>query len=220
MSKARKVSFECPKCGKVDRVTFDGYDFGDRLLEGVKFHGVLEDGKLQVSVEPKDEAYFKTLNEKKWLREAKAFLIDTDVVTCAKCGEEAAVKAEGAPPPPPVTGVVTVPLASLAGGLPLRPWGGKHGPSPSPHIGPDGKPLPYGSPPPYELDKGRIGVVEHGISPPLESSVTIPVLVDGKDIGVVVYVATSPFAKVLYPGADNAARRDKAMREAAKRLSL
>ena len=46
--------------------------------------------------------------------------------------------------------------------------------------------------------RGGLGVkrVEHGIAPLMESAVTIPININGKDSGIVVYVSTSPFGLV------------------------
>lgn len=88
-----KIKFVCDKCGEVKVATFDGYPFGDRLLEGVKFDAVLNDeGEVSVSVRPEAEAYFADLNQKKWLAEAKRFIEGTDVVNCGVCGEECGVQ--------------------------------------------------------------------------------------------------------------------------------
>ena len=43
--------------------------------------------------------------------------------------------------------------------------------------------------------------VEHNISPPMAKAITLPLLLDGRDRGVAVYVMVTPFAKPL-PDAD------------------
>lgn len=54
---------------------FDGYDFGDRTLEGVPFKAILNDTQDKVvKVElykDSNKAYFETLNQKMWLKKAK-----------------------------------------------------------------------------------------------------------------------------------------------------
>ncbi len=55
---------------------FDGYPFGDRLLEDVTFKGIVKDGKLSVEITESDADYFSDLNQKKWLNEAKSWLED------------------------------------------------------------------------------------------------------------------------------------------------
>jgi hypothetical protein len=77
------MRFQCENCGDVDEVTFDGYHFAERLLEGVKFRAKLIDGEVQISY-PED-AYTKKLNMKELVKDAKAFVEETDEVTCAKC---------------------------------------------------------------------------------------------------------------------------------------
>jgi len=67
-------------------VAFDGYDFGDRLLEGVSFLAavVQTKGKVTVTgvaVAPDGEAYLSTLNRSMWLKRAKAYAKgDLDII--------------------------------------------------------------------------------------------------------------------------------------------
>lgn len=56
--------------------------------------------------------------------------------------------------------------------------------------------------PQFELDKANIDRVEYNISPPMKAAITIPVKVDGKDLGVAVYLCTSPFTLGNPFGAD------------------
>ena len=85
------MKFDCEKCGKIDEAEFDGYPFGDRLLEGVKFVARKnDDGTCEVR--PKgsdDEAYLGTLNKKMWLDRAKTFAEAYDIFTCPTCGGDA-----------------------------------------------------------------------------------------------------------------------------------
>ena len=47
-----------------------------------------------------------------------------------------------------------------------------------------------------ELSKsGLLNGLERDIRPPMKSVITLPVKIDGKDHGIVVYVAMSPFAE-------------------------
>lgn len=55
---------------------FDGYAFGDRLLEGVMFKATVTKGKLSVEPCPDAERYLKDLNRKKWLKEALQYAKD------------------------------------------------------------------------------------------------------------------------------------------------
>jgi len=58
-------------------IEFDGYSFGDRLLEGVTFTAdVSESGVENVKVIEDDSDYFSNLNEKKWLRKATDYIKD------------------------------------------------------------------------------------------------------------------------------------------------
>lgn len=59
---------------------FDGYSFGDRLLEGVMFKAeLLPDGYLEVSTAPRSASYMKKLNEKEWLDMALDHAINNDI---------------------------------------------------------------------------------------------------------------------------------------------
>jgi hypothetical protein len=88
--------FVCDKCGKIDYILIDGYGFGERILEGVKFRVFKKNGKFSVeSVENwKKDGYLKQLNEKHWMKEAKAFIQDLDIAECSKCGEDVGVQDE------------------------------------------------------------------------------------------------------------------------------
>lgn len=58
----------------------DGYQFGDRLLEGVMFIiTVQDDGTLKAEVEEDAKVYMADLNEKKWLKAALQEAEDTDI---------------------------------------------------------------------------------------------------------------------------------------------
>ena len=85
-----KWKLACEKCGDLDYVLLDGYAFGDRLLEGVKFRvspGVTKNG-LKVVIDPGSAAYFADLNQEKWLREARQYAKGMDFGECPKCGED------------------------------------------------------------------------------------------------------------------------------------
>lgn len=43
------------------------------------------------------------------------------------------------------------------------------------------------------LLKSGLNEIEHNIRPPMKSCITLPVSIDGRDYGIVVYVAMSPF---------------------------
>ena len=85
------MQFDCEHCGKVDHALLDGYDFGDRLLEGVMFEvRVADDGTISIQVQEKHRSYFSQLNEQMWLEAAKEraeeILSDPgDGFYCPKC---------------------------------------------------------------------------------------------------------------------------------------
>ncbi len=81
--------FYCELCNKnLDFVLLDGYNVGDRLLEGVLFKIFQKkDGSYKVELYNKDDqAYCKNLNMRKWLKEIKEFASETDIATCPNCG--------------------------------------------------------------------------------------------------------------------------------------
>ena len=84
------MNFDCEKCGKIKEAIFDGYPFGDRLLEGVKFIASKND-KGKCTVRPlgsDDEAYLANLNKKQWLAAAARFAEENDIFECPTCGGE------------------------------------------------------------------------------------------------------------------------------------
>lgn len=88
---------------EVDALYLDGYNFGDRLLEGVIFHVRVAPGgdDLAVSVDGQDEKYLKDLNARKWLREAKKHALTTDVLATERDMSDDAgfIVKEGEEPP-------------------------------------------------------------------------------------------------------------------------
>jgi hypothetical protein len=73
--------FVCQKNGKQVDLThayIDGYDIGERLLEGVPFKVELTGRKFKCSTTPGSETYMDSLNKKKWLREARAYAATQD----------------------------------------------------------------------------------------------------------------------------------------------
>lgn len=75
----------CDACGEVGHCYFDGYDFAERLLEGIKFHAKVVDNKIVVSVADEHKLYFENFNQEKWLDEALDHAQSTDVMNC-DCG--------------------------------------------------------------------------------------------------------------------------------------
>ena len=66
-----KKLFKNEKGEIVDKVFFDGYPFGDRLLEDVTFQATIKDNKVKVEITKDCANYFSDLNQKKWLGIAK-----------------------------------------------------------------------------------------------------------------------------------------------------
>ena len=65
------------------RFDLDGYEFAEKVLEGVTFKVRVDrlDGEyviMDVKVDPEHEEYFNTLNTKYWYEEAKKFLLDDE----------------------------------------------------------------------------------------------------------------------------------------------
>jgi hypothetical protein len=59
------------------KVRFDGYHFGDRILEGVYFVAEVNEKQIVTSVKIApdcDNSYWQDLNQKRWLNEAKQHL--------------------------------------------------------------------------------------------------------------------------------------------------
>lgn len=64
----------------VDHAYFDGYNFGDTLLEGVMFEAkIVADGTMEVSITPDSKNYFEDLNTKLWLKAAQDYAEENDI---------------------------------------------------------------------------------------------------------------------------------------------
>ena len=76
---------------------FDGYAFGDRMLEGVSFKAQIDaDGHMSVAFTNPDGRYEQGLNQKKWLKDALAFAEEHDIF-CEQSnlrGEDLALETE------------------------------------------------------------------------------------------------------------------------------
>ena len=80
MSNKKYSHFEDDNGNKTMTAQVDGYDFGDRLLEGIMFNITIEsDGSLTAEVEKSAEGYFEDLNKEKWLKEALRDAESTDI---------------------------------------------------------------------------------------------------------------------------------------------
>jgi hypothetical protein len=66
---------------------------------------------------------------------------------------------------------------------------------------------------------GTAGRVEHGIRPPMQQVVSLPLTIDGRENGMTVYVATSPWPALFGSGAiDKAVIDDATLTEIAKKI--
>jgi len=78
------MKFDCDNCGKIDEAVFDGYPFGDRLLEGVQFIARKnDDGSCEVRLT--EPGMLAGLDEKHWMSRAKTFAEKNDVFECPIC---------------------------------------------------------------------------------------------------------------------------------------
>lgn len=67
----------CDECGIIPKAHYDGYAFGDRMLEGVMFEvEVVGSELITKGVKPSNKDYFSDFNEKKWLETANESLED------------------------------------------------------------------------------------------------------------------------------------------------
>lgn len=96
--------WNCSNCGKVDKIVIDGYDFSERVLEGIEVT-IHADGRVEW---PEDESgYMKTLNMEHWTKEALDCVKDMDVLPCHKCRD-----AEGIQVNLPPTKSISIKLSS------------------------------------------------------------------------------------------------------------
>lgn len=77
-----------PGCGQIDYVLFDGYLFGDRLLESVMFRAYPHMDTIRVTVDEDSKEFFENFNTKEWLKRALEFAKSNDIATCPKCGKD------------------------------------------------------------------------------------------------------------------------------------
>jgi len=76
-------------CGEIDYYLMDGYDFGDRVLEGVMFRvSYNENDEIVVATDEdwSDSPYLVGLNEKYWLEQALANAQGNDIGECQHRG--------------------------------------------------------------------------------------------------------------------------------------
>lgn len=77
----------CGSCGEVEKASLEGYAFGDRLLEGVMFT-VHSGGSITPNDNWDKDQYLSGLNKEKWLRKARAHIIDGGIMDCFQCDDE------------------------------------------------------------------------------------------------------------------------------------
>jgi hypothetical protein len=84
-------------CGPIDFVIIDGYDIGDRVLEGVMFKVWCENEEVKIAPVDKvkgeykeisweEDNYLCTLNKECWMKSAIRYAKRLDIAYCPKCG--------------------------------------------------------------------------------------------------------------------------------------
>ena len=96
--------FYCLTCKKiVDEVNVHGYNFGDRLLEGVMYRVKNTDGKPKLLgilgtngkvIDPEKDAYMFGLNNSLWNERCIEYCEDLDVAACPVCSDDILVWGE------------------------------------------------------------------------------------------------------------------------------
>ncbi len=86
-------NFYCEKCKKpLDTVLVSGYDFGDRILEGVMFIVANNNGTPKViGVTEECESYFAKLNKKYWYEACFEHCKSLDIASCPDCMDDIGV---------------------------------------------------------------------------------------------------------------------------------
>lgn len=89
------MKLKCVQCGDILEALTNGYNFGDRLMEGVMFVIKVKGKKLYSDgVDKTSSSYFEDFNKKKWLKTAGDYVNrllkrgSLDVLVCANDGEE------------------------------------------------------------------------------------------------------------------------------------
>ena len=82
--------FICDKCGEIDYVLFDGYSFGERILENVYFKAYYENEELKVDLcGDWNDPYCRQLNKEYWMGLALDWAKnELDIAECPKCRED------------------------------------------------------------------------------------------------------------------------------------
>lgn len=77
-----------PGCGaEFDKFIVDGYDVGDRLLEGVRFSVWQADDEWYAVVHADDAEYFEQFNATFWYDAIKDYVKTLDFAQCPMCGK-------------------------------------------------------------------------------------------------------------------------------------
>lgn len=84
------MSLYCEFCKKeLPYALVDGYNFGDRLLEGVMFKVEhRNEGPNCIGVEESSEAYMKGLNWEHWKKKCEEYCEDLDIAQCPDCHDD------------------------------------------------------------------------------------------------------------------------------------
>ena len=78
-------------CGVINKIMFNGYPFGDRMLENVMFEAFIDDNNnisVQTANDWNNDPYCKGLNKDYWLGLATEYAQDLDIATCPKCAQD------------------------------------------------------------------------------------------------------------------------------------
>lgn len=82
------MKFKCDNCGDIDEAIIDGYEIGDKILEGVKFKvRKNDDGSCNVeSVDDWDsDPYLIGLNKEYWIDLISKYCENQDIFFCPHC---------------------------------------------------------------------------------------------------------------------------------------
>lgn len=82
------------KCN-IDFIYVNGYDFGDRIMEGVKFKVRVVNGKPECfGMDPDSEPYMVQFDWKYWKQKCEDYCDDIDIAQCPQCKQDILVEDE------------------------------------------------------------------------------------------------------------------------------
>lgn len=86
----------CDECNKkLDFIYVHGYDFGDRIMEGVRFKVRVIDSKPECfGLHPDSEPYMVQFDWEHWKKRCEEFCERADLAECPHCGEDVLVEDE------------------------------------------------------------------------------------------------------------------------------